>query len=345
MWVENGRLYDRYKDNDGKLRKISVPLPKDTPQARRIAQNALSEKIADKLSGVSKLRLNDALEIYFSQKNVKLTTYKNERSAFNQVAKILGDIPVKTISSPLVKRQFSTSGKPASALNRYIVLFNTFLKWCYEYGHITAPIKISAFPVNPEKKDAGDLYLERDELLHVLDVLDGTMDGYLCRFMALTGCRVGEAVALTVDDVDDYVHITKTRTYLRTIQTPKTATSERDIYVQPELRAMLRDFYEWRRLHMFAHGIRTDLLFYSAQGHSLNLNRLRAVLRKIDPKVHPHIFRHTHVALLAEQGVPLEAISRRLGHSDAKITAKVYYHVTEKTKKREEEIIAKTSIL
>ena len=344
MWVENGRLYDRFKDNDGKLRKISVPLPKDTPQARRIAQNALSEKIADKLSGVSELRLNDALELHLSQKSVKLTTYKNERSAFDQILKILGDVPLKKISSPLVKRQFSTSGKPASALNRYIALFNTFLKWCYEYGHITAPIKISAFPVKPEKKDAGDLYLERDELRAVLDALDGTMDGYLCRFMALTGCRVGEALALTIDDIDDYVHITKTRTPYGT-QSPKTATSEREIYVQPELRAMLHEFYEWRRLHMFAHGIRTNLLFYCSTGAALNARRLRAVLRGINPKVHPHIFRHTHVALLAEQGVPLEAISRRLGHSDSKMTAKVYFHVTEKMKKREEDIISKTSIL
>lgn len=344
MWIENGRLYDRYHGNDGKLHKISVPLLKDTPQARRIAQNALSEKIADKLSNVSEIRLNDALELYLSQKNVKLTTYKNERNALDQVLKLLGDIPVKKISSPLVKRQFSTSGKPNSALNRYIVLLNTFLKWCFEYGHIPAPVKVSLFPVKPEKKEAADLYLERDELRAVLDALDGSMDGYVCRFMALTGCRVGEALALTLDDIDDYVHITKTRTPYGT-QTPKTATSERDIFIQPELRAMLREYYEWRRLHMFAHGIRTNLLFYCSTGTAMNVTRLRAVLRRIDPKVHPHIFRHTHVALLAEQGVPLDAISRRLGHSDEKMTSKIYFHVTERMKKREEDLIAKTSIL
>lgn len=345
MWVENGRLYDRFKDNDGKLRKISVPLPKDTPQARRIAQNALSDKIADKLSNASEIRLNDAITLYLKQKDVKLTTLTNQKSALDQVVKILGDMPVKMISSPLVKRKFSMSGKPATALNRYILIFNAFLKWCHEFGHVETLIHVSNFPVKPEKKDAADLYLERDELLRVLDALDGSMHGYVCRFMVLTGCRIGEALALTVDDLDDYVHITKTVTYLGTIQTPKSVTSERDIFIQPELRAMLREYYEWRRLHMFAHGIRTNLLFYSLNGSPMYAPNLRLALRKIDPKLHPHIFRHTHVALLAEQGVPLEAISRRLGHSDTKITAKVYYHVTEKTKKREEEIIARTSIL
>lgn len=49
-YVQNGRLYDRYVGRDGKSHRISVPLTKDTPQARRRAEKELSEKISTELS-------------------------------------------------------------------------------------------------------------------------------------------------------------------------------------------------------------------------------------------------------------------------------------------------------
>jgi integrase len=59
----------------------------------------------------------------------------------------------------------------------------------------------------------------------------------------------------------------------------------------------------------------------------------------------PHCLRHTHVALLAENGMPLDMISRRLGHQDSRITREVYFHVTEKLKEKENRMLQKVSIL
>ena len=42
-----------------------------------------------------------------------------------------------------------------------------------------------------------------------------------------------------------------------------------------------------------------------------------------------HMFRHTHVALLIEAGVPIKVISERLGHSDIQTTLNIYTHVTD----------------
>ncbi|HEL0683304.1 TPA: tyrosine-type recombinase/integrase, partial [Streptococcus equi subsp. zooepidemicus] len=39
-------------------------------------------------------------------------------------------------------------------------------------------------------------------------------------------------------------------------------------------------------------------------------------------------FRHSHISLLAEIGIPLPAIMERVGHSDSKTTLEVYSHVT-----------------
>lgn len=45
-----------------------------------------------------------------------------------------------------------------------------------------------------------------------------------------------------------------------------------------------------------------------------------------------HIFRHTHISFLAEQGVPLEAIQDRVGHTRGSRVTQIYLHVTQKTK-------------
>lgn len=45
-----------------------------------------------------------------------------------------------------------------------------------------------------------------------------------------------------------------------------------------------------------------------------------------------HIFRHTHISFLAEQGVPLEAIQDRVGYNRGSRITNIYLHVTQKTK-------------
>lgn len=48
------------------------------------------------------------------------------------------------------------------------------------------------------------------------------------------------------------------------------------------------------------------------------------------PKVGPYHLRHTSATLALEAGVPLKAISERLGHTTIQLTADVYSHVTPK---------------
>ena len=67
--------------------------------------------------------------------------------------------------------------------------------------------------------------------------------------------------------------------------------------------------------------------------------------RVIGREITPHTLRHTHVSLLAEAGVPLETISRRLGHSGSKVTKEVYLHVTKRLEEQDRERISNTSLL
>ena len=58
----------------------------------------------------------------------------------------------------------------------------------------------------------------------------------------------------------------------------------------------------------------------------ISMRNLNYHLKKLN--VSTHIFRHTHVALLIESGVPIKVISERLGHSNINTTLNIYTHVT-----------------
>ena len=44
------------------------------------------------------------------------------------------------------------------------------------------------------------------------------------------------------------------------------------------------------------------------------------------PDASLHTLRHTHGSSLLSKGVPLPAVSARLGHADTNITARIYSH-------------------
>ena len=64
-----------------------------------------------------------------------------------------------------------------------------------------------------------------------------------------------------------------------------------------------------------------------------------------DVEITAHVLRHTHVALMAEQLVPLEVISRRIGHADSKVTREIYFHITKKMRERDNQLIRNVKIL
>ena len=54
-----------------------------------------------------------------------------------------------------------------------------------------------------------------------------------------------------------------------------------------------------------------------------------AARAKVTP-ITAHCLRDTHASLLAKKGVPLEVVSKRLGHADIRITAERYSTSTER---------------
>ena len=58
----------------------------------------------------------------------------------------------------------------------------------------------------------------------------------------------------------------------------------------------------------------------------------KSEIKKDDFVLTTHVFRHSHISLLAELEVPIKAIMERVGHTNEKMTLGVYTHVTEQMK-------------
>lgn len=61
---------------------------------------------------------------------------------------------------------------------------------------------------------------------------------------------------------------------------------------------------------------------------SLGLKRDRERFGLTDKELSSHIFRHSHISILAEKGIPLKVIMDRVGHENVEITNRIYTHIT-----------------
>lgn len=206
-------------------------------------------------------------------------------------------------------------------------------------------------------------YLEKEELSRFLSAaqasgLDG--DYPLFTLLSYTGLRIGEALALTWDDVsykNHTIRINKTlfnptnnrKQYQLT--SPKTKRSNRIIPIDDHTEAVLvawqaeidkiRGMYEddYHTPAICSRGFVFPSLRYpgcprTARAVQLRIDRLSKIMNPPPAvRIHPHLFRHTHVSLLAEAGVGLEQIQERLGHADDDTTRSIYLHLTKHLKK------------
>ena len=352
MWVEqlrNGfRLVDRI-NIDGKMKRVSVHLDRDTPQARRKATEELNEKIrtlAHAEEKTSEISLEQAIEDYLSLKDCRESTRKNAKMNLKHCSDVFGNVKLSDLTPPVIRRTLYKANLKPTVINRSLSALKTFLEWCVDMEYLLQnPAKhIRPLKIDAPLRDPESLYLEPDRLKKLLDQLDG-MAYYLTNFLALTGMRIGEASALLLEDIGPkYISVVKSYSEMTNeVTLPKNRSSIREVFIQPELRELINEYLKWRNMDIMSKGIRPSTLFYSITGGIYREQYLDRIINKLG--AHPHILRHTHVALLAEQGVSLEAIARRIGHKGKGTTESVYYHVTEKQKQKDEEMLSQIRIL
>lgn len=142
MWCEtqkNGtvKYCERYMDPlTEKVKKVSVTMPKASPQNRNKATRILQGKI-DKLLTASPVRsdttlkeLADAYIASLQQRKRKESTIVTEKSYIYRCVSTIGnDVLVDKLSPRYIYDQLLATGKKISTINSYIKYLKFALKW------------------------------------------------------------------------------------------------------------------------------------------------------------------------------------------------------------------------
>ena len=213
-------------------------------------------------------------------------------------------------------------------------------------------ITLKRRPATPDElARKNNKYLDQDELRSCLDQLAkiNYRVSLAMEFVSLTGLRIGELLALRREDVEldkSLLHVTGTLLYtLRNGDeyqrgTPKNVYSYRTIDLNRRAVQILEWFYTdnkrqelWGRTGNSLCSKYKDrgYIFTTGTGNPYNMQFINRLLRQVSiPGKHisTHIFRHTHISMLAAMGVPVKAIMQRVGHNDPNTTLSIYTHVT-----------------
>ncbi len=342
MWVqklENGRYKYRehYKDKDGKWKKASVTLSSNSRQAENKARALLAQRIEEKRKKATGEGISfGAVASDYLEKKRKTVARDTVASYNSWVKAIFGfidkDIPIASITVKDVDHllEYVAESRSSSYAAHVLFLLRQMFKYSKKLGYIDdmSPVAYASLPHMPltmaQVAKRSKKYLDKKELSYVLNQLRTISPdiALFCEFLALTGLRISEALALQVDNIDkERERLSVTGSMKRNIgkSTTKNIYSYRTISINKRAQDILSFFIEKNA----AYG--SDFIFKGIYIYSVN-----RALKKVDFRVplSSHIFRHTHISILAELNVPLKAIMARVGHNTPKTTLEIYTHVT-----------------
>lgn len=326
----------------GRTHTVSVTADRNTTTERKAAALALAEKIKQRQTVTDALlTFGQLCSMYLQDKQTTLKAVSySAAQTYSAVALsvIPSDAVVSRITPLYIKKQLSEMDCAVTVKNYRLRCVRMILSWGYS-NDLCGDLCKRIPALNTPPKEKAQQYLEPHEIDLLLSVLDPAWIP-LTRFLILSGLRIGEAIALDSSDVDlaeRVIHVRRTFDYVngKMTTTPKTSDSYRDVYMQDQLFSMCSELK------------RNTTAFFSPRIHYRTyygaLSKAgKAVLGR---PVHPHTLRHTHTSLLAAEGVPLEVISRRLGHADSTITKQIYLHVTSKQKAADAALLKNVKIM
>lgn len=371
MWIEdlpNGKykFVERYCDPyTDKIKKISVTLTSKSARAKNEANRMLTERIAKLLNAdrnaIDKRTFEEVTKEWLEDYR---TDYKRPRKGSTYSAR---SYQVDTLLEKYLLKQknYLIHAMDAAALQgafnamldaglsyNYIKALRALVGGIFKYAKVKGYLSnIDAYESTyvPQKlmtviemaDTAIPAYLEDDDLKRVLAAMKPD-HARLFEVQAYTGMRISEALALEEIDLDgNTLYIRGTfdssgRSATKGEKTPpKTRASYRNIIISDRIKALIMEQISVNKLIKRKNNA---YIFVNSRGNPYDVSALNRELKavkdklQLQTKLSTHIFRHTHISMLAENNVPLHLIMQRVGHSDQKVTEKIYVHVTRKMK-------------
>lgn len=324
-----------WRDVDGKQHKKSKSGFKTKAEARKAAAEMENAKYSCQVAVGDPTFVGYFEDWYQTYKANKVShsTSKAYQQAINLVRREFGTMKLSKVTRrhyQLFINRFGANHSKNTVMQDHTII-RTCVKDAVSEGLIQKDFTDRIELVWDKRKGREIKYLSVKEINRLVDyaLSHPTVENRLIVAGLYTGARLGELSALTWQDVNEpfkTVTISKSmEAHTREIKEPKNKYSKRTIRVNQAFFDLIKSLKG-----------SSDLIFGPIVPKSVQVNKqLRADLTALnigDGSYHFHSLRHSHVALLLANGVPLFAISQRLGHSSMTITANTYAYMIDEFK-------------
>lgn len=289
------------------------------------------------------------------KKTVKESSYSRTKIIFDKhIYPKFGNIKLSKINTAYCQKIVNDWSEKGTSKQYplFVNYMNKVFKYAINIGLTSDNPTLNLIIPKPQIKTEKKLKLYTKEQLELfLNEVSQEQNPYfknrdytLFRLLAFSGCRIGEILALTWDNINfktNEMAIKKTvarsdKYYIS--ETPKTKKSNRIIYLDEKTIKQLKFWKLEQRKYLFQLGFtKANYLFTNDENNftinqsvaeRYNIYRERAGL----PYIGLHGFRHTHASMLYEAGADHKEVQERMGHANIKTTMDTYTHITNSKK-------------
>ncbi|MBQ9428589.1 MAG: site-specific integrase [Clostridia bacterium] len=346
------RVCINFTDKNGVKRRIERAVYGAT-EAKQAERELLAEYSGSASEPSARKTVKDLFDEYMAAKKHELRASsldKSRRILVGNILPLLGNVRLDRLNAPALQNWKNSIAERGIAVSTQQAIYSE-LRALLNYG-----VRMEYFPKNPltavgnfKEKDftpPGDKlhYYTPEQFGEYIAAARRTAEetntvtawgNYLFFAIAYcTGLRKGEINALKWSDIDgEILHVRRSVTQKvkgeSIVETlPKNKTSYRDIKMPAPLLKVLDEHLDRQKQNG---GWSED--FRVCGGEKVlsdtgieNANRKFADRAGL-PHIRIHDFRHSHASLLANEGINIQEIARRLGHSKIEQTWNTYAHL------------------
>ena len=283
--------------------------------------------------------INNFYEVFrkyllFAQKQQKKQSFYTLEYNFNErILPFFKDYCLEDITKETIIswEDYILSFNFSNNYNKSLYYFlSSFFTFCHKYYGFDKSIisDVGCFRKKYEVKKV-DFYTS-NEFFKFIKYVDDPVYRTFFSFMFFTGTRPGEAMALKFSDINGfYVSINKTISShgSREIGTPKTFSSNRSIKID---KFLFKDILKLKKYYDERFGYSEDLYVFGGikplSPTTINRRKIDACNKANLRPITLHQFRHSHATMLVSNGIMINEVSRRLGHSKVSTTLDIYTH-------------------
>lgn len=274
------------------------------------------------------MKNKELLENYYnymiSIKRRSDNTVRNYKSDLNGLLKFLENKDIKNITQKDLERYISSLSlkkRSSSTISRKISTIQSFFSYLVKRENVINK-NPSIDLEHPTIDKALPIYLEIDEVMEMLKVIDNERDYAIVNIFLNCGLRASELVNLNLDNIkNNTLRINKGK-----------GNKDRIINLNKICIDSINEYLKTRP------DINNEALFISRNKNRLSYKAVNKLIKKYvkragldETKYTPHKLRHTAATLMYQAGTDIRTIQEILGHSELS-TTQIYTHVGDKQK-------------